>query len=83
MVTAWWSWYSPGVAEIEVVTVWRRLAWAQRGRDRGGHSMARSAWARRIPMGLFDFFSINFCLLGLDELDFGFLWIGILDFDGV
>ena len=67
VVMAWWSRRSPGVAEIEVGTAWRRSKWS-------GHDRFRwFVW----------FFAINFCLLGLDGLDFGFLWVGILDSNGV
>ena len=33
--------------------------------------------------GVVCFFAINLCLLGLNGLDFGFLWVGILDSNGV
>ena len=75
VVTAWWSRCSPDMAEIEVVTAWQRSAWARRGGDRSGHSMARLAWARRILMGLFDFLLFIFVF---------WVWMGwILDSYGL
>ena len=56
---------------------WRGEDW--RGRKRSGHGMARSVWARRIPMGLFDFLLLIFVFWVWMGWIFGFLWIGILD----
>ena len=46
---------------------------------RSGHGVARSVWARRIPMGLFDFLLLIFVFWVWMGWIFGFLWIGILD----
>ena len=50
---------------------------------RSGHGVARSVWARRIPMGLFDFLLLIFVFWVWMGWIFGFLWIGIWDSYGV